>query len=117
MDRSELKGMLISLAVKLLVLVSLYLLCDYFQFPLGLTASLLLFAFALVFMIMHYNKFKTAQKVGFIGLAISAGLLSILFAYDHFIEDIRITVIHIGAIILPPLLIGSYLLKKDKEKT
>jgi intracellular septation protein A len=66
---------------------------------------------------MDYKKFKTPQKVGFIGLIAASGLLSLLFAYDHFIKDIRITVIHIFAIIFLPIAIGNYLMKKEKEKT
>ena len=100
-----------------MVLVGLYFLCDYYKLPHRLTAGILLFVFMSGVTIIGYKKFRTPQKVGFIGLVVASGLLSGLFAYDHFIKNIRITVFHIFAVLLPPIVIGNYLLKREKEKT
>ena len=117
MDKDRFKKLLIALPVQILTLAGIYYLCDYFHLPIGLTAALLMFVFMSVVTLMDYKKFKKPQKAAFIDLIIASGLLSLLFAYDHFIRDIRITVIHIFAIIFPPIAIGNYLMKKEKEKT
>ena len=117
MDKNKFKELLIFLPVKILVIAGVYYLCDYFQFPLGLTAATLLFVFSAMILITSYKKFKTPQKALFIGLLISSAILSLLFAYDYFIKDIRITVVHIFIILFIPIGIGNYLVKKEKEKT
>ena len=114
MDKDKLKELLIVLPVKLLALAGIYYLCDYFKLPLGLTAATLLFVFSGMIIITSYKKFKTPQKALFIGLLISSAILSLLFAYDYFIKDIRITVVHIFIILFIPIGIGNYLIKIEK---
>ncbi len=117
MDKDKFKELLIALPVKILTLAGIYYLCAYFQFPLGLTATTLFFVFSGMVIITSYKKFKTPPKALFIGLVISSAILSLLFAYDNFISDIRISVVHIFIVLFIPIGVGNYLMKKEKEKT
>ena len=109
--------LLISILIKIIVILGLYFVCRYFQLPLGLTAAFLLFIFLGIITITDYKKFKKPQKASLVGLIIAPALLSLLFAYDHFIDNIRITVIHIFIILFIPIGIANYLMKKEKKKT
>jgi len=113
----NIKEMLISLLIKIIVLGGLYFLSQYFQFSVSLTAAILLSVFLGMIVITSYKNFKTPQKALFVGLFIASAILSLLFAYDYFISDIRITVFHILIVLFIPIGIGNYLVKKEKEKT
>lgn len=86
----------------------------YFNLPLGLTASLLMFLGFISFLFWNYKKLKLSVKVTFIGLSISSAILSILWAYKEFINQIRIDFALIIILIGGPVLIGNYLMKKEK---
>jgi hypothetical protein len=117
MNVRKTSGLLVSSLIKIVILLGLYFVCKYFQLPLALTATFLLFIFLALVAITEYKKFKKPQKVLLVGLILASLLLGLLFAYDHFVNNIRITVIHVFVILFTPIAIGNYFLKKQKEKT
>ena len=114
MDTNSFRSILKVLPFKIATLLGIYFICKYFDLPLGLTGSFLLFIASVLIVVLNYRNFRKPQKIAFIGLIFSSAILSTLFAYDHFIVDIRITIIHIALIVFPPILIGNYLTNKEK---
>ena len=114
-ERINLSELIVTLFVKVAVIVGLYYFCTYFELPIGLTAALILFIFLLYFTVSKYKVLNKNRKICFVGLTVSAFILSILFSYKHFVSDISINTLHIGIIILVPLLLWQYLEKKAKN--
>ena len=108
--------LMISVIVKCVVLAGMYYLCKTFNLPMGLTGALILFVLFLYFTLSKYNSLDKPKRVCFIGLTFAALILSSLFAYKHFVTEIRITVLHIGIIILIPFLVWKILEKKSQNK-
>ena len=107
---------MISVIVKIVILVGMYYICTIFNLPMGLTASLILFALLSYLTLSNYNSLDKPKRVCFVGLTLAAFVLSSLFAYKHFVSDIRITVLHIGGIILAPFFLWKVLEKKAKNE-
>jgi hypothetical protein len=64
----------------------------------------------------NYNSLNKARKVGFVGLSISFAVLSILFAIKNYVVELEINIFHIVLIVLPPILLYSYIERKEKVK-
>jgi hypothetical protein len=97
------------------IMVGLYCFFTYFKLPIGLTAALILFVFLLYFTVSKYKALDKNRKICFVGLTLSMFILSTLFGYKHFVFDISINTLHIGVIVLAPLLLWQYLEKKSKN--
>jgi hypothetical protein len=108
--------LMISVFVTCVVLAGMYYLCETFNLPTGLTGALILFVLSLYLTLSKYNSLDTPKRVCFIGLTFATLILSSLFAYKHFVTEIRITVLHIGIIILIPFLVWKILEKKSQNK-
>jgi hypothetical protein len=107
---------LLSMIIKAAVLFGVYYLCDYFNFSIGLTGATILFLGSLYISIKYFKSFNKPKRVGFLGLTVSAFILSILFAYKHFVSDISITIIHVGILLCAPIILMNYLERKEKAK-
>ena len=102
-------------AFSILVLGVIYYFVTNFDLPMRLIVALILFAVTLFLTITNFKSFDKPRSICCIGLTISTLILSFLFAYKHFISDIRITALHIGGIIMVPFIIWRILEKKSKE--
>jgi len=108
--------LMISVFVGCVVLAGIYFLCEAFNLPTGLTGALILFVLSLYLTLSKYNSLDKPKRVCFIGLTFAALILSSLFAYKHFVTEIRITALHVGIIILIPFLVWKILEKKSQNK-
>jgi len=113
MGENEKQGVFITLIPVISSVAITFVAYKYFHLSLGLVGAISLFIFIILLTMLSYDRLKTPQKVAFAGLIISSFLLTILFGYDQFINDIKITALHVVGLIFPPILIGNYLLKKQ----
>jgi len=96
--------------------VALLLYCAlYVHLPIGLLASAVILIIVTFITINKYKSMNYPKRVAFIGLTISAAILTILFTIKHYIADFHLNVLHIGIILLIPLLLYHYV-KRRQEK-
>ncbi len=67
------------------------------------------------FTIMHYQSLNYARKIGFSGLIVSFLILTIISVIDHYVTDIPINTLHVGALILPPIFMFQYIERKHNN--
>lgn len=114
-SKLNIAALIIQIAVTLSVILGLFHLSRSFELPQGLLGALLLFIVSAYISLRYHSEFKQPKRVGFIGLTISALILTNLFVYKHYVSDIRITIIHIGILLGLPLLLTLHLEKKGKK--
>jgi len=104
-----------SLLAELVILVGLYYLCTTYNLPMGLGGALFLLVVFAYLTLSKFNSLDKPKKVCFVGLTLASLVLTILFAYKHFVSDISITAIHVGVIMIAPILLWKHLEKKAKK--
>lgn len=114
MERKPIE-LIVKLVVQASVAFSLFYLFRRYGLPVMVIASLLGFVVILVIAIPKYNAMTLSKRIGAFGSASSFLILSILFGIKYYVTDIRITQLHIGILVLAPLLIMQYLDKREKK--
>jgi hypothetical protein len=117
-DKAKLKpkDLFITLAVQAAVLIVLFYLATHTYLPIPIIAASCLFILVTFLVLKNYHLLNKAKRVGLIGLSISFGVLSILFALKYYLVEFEISMFHIILIILPPLLLYRYIEKKEGKK-
>ncbi len=110
------KELIIAFVVQAAVLIVLFYLATHTYLPVPLIAASGLFIFVTFLVLKNYKLLNKARRVGLIGLSISFGVLSILFALKYYSVGFEISIFHIILIIFPPLLLYRYIERKEGRK-
>ena len=112
---TSIKTRLIMLFVEVATLVGFYYLYTTYNLPMSLLGASFLFVSLLLFTLLKFNSLDKPKRVFSVGLTLSFLILTVLFAYKHFVSNISITTIHVGVIVIAPILLWKYLEKKTKK--
>jgi hypothetical protein len=104
-----------SILAELVILIGLYYLCTTYNLPMGLIGASFLLVVFLYLTLSKFNSLDKPKKVCFVGFTLSSLVLAILFAYKRFVSKISITAIHVGVIMIAPILLWKHLEKKIKK--
>jgi hypothetical protein len=107
--------LIVSILAELVILVGLYYLCTTYNLPMALGGALFLLVLFVYLTLSKFNSLDKPKKVGFVGLTLASLVLAILFAYKHFVSDISITAIHVGVIMIAPILLWKHLERKARK--
>ena len=110
------KELFVVLVINLAVLTALFYLASHTNLPIPLLAALTLFLYMTFLTFKNYQSMNRARKAGFLGLSISFAVLSILFAVKYYVIELEINIFHIVLIVFPPILLSSYIERKEKVK-
>ena len=113
--RPSVKEILTASAFHTGVLLILFWLSALTRLHLPLAVSLGGVALMGYFSLRYYGSLSRAKKVAFIGLTISFGILSVLFAIKYHYRDISINSFLILGLFAAPVFGSQYLERKSKE--
>jgi hypothetical protein len=114
--KPSVKEILVALLVHLAAFLILLYLSKHSKIPIGLLASVMGTVFMGYLCVRYYGSINRPKRVGFVGLTISFGVLSVLFAIDHYFMDLRINILHIFVLLCAPMFLSQYLEKKAKQQ-
>ena len=107
--------LIITAVIQACVTASLFYLFRRYGLPVMIIGSLLGCIIILVPTVQRFNSLSLAKKIGSASSAFSLLILSVLFGIKYYVADIKITQLHVGILVLAPLLIMQYLDKREKK--
>ena len=113
--RPSVKEIVTASAAHTTVLLILFWLSAHTKFHIPLAVPLIGTAFMGYLSLRYYGSLNRSKKVAFIGLTISFGILSVLFAVKHHYRDISINSFLILGLFAAPVFGSQYLERKSKE--
>ena len=113
--RPSVKEIVTASAVHVSVLLIFFWLSAHKRFHIPFVISIIGTAFMGYLSLRYYGSLSRAKKVAFIGLTISFGILSVLFAIKYHYRDISINSFLILGLFAAPVFGSQYLERKSKE--